>query len=93
MSVQRPESRYGRQARSPRSRRRIAIALGVLALAAGVTVAVIGYQRLGTAEVSGQLNGYHLVDDQTVAKTNGGSTRSVAGICRGVDSDGVWVEF
>lgn len=34
-----------------------------------------------------------IVDDQTVAKTNGGSTRSVAGICRGVDSDGVWVEF
>mgnify|MGYP002147898475 CR=1 FL=1 len=52
MSVQRPESRYGRQARSPRSRRRIAIALGVLALAAGVTVAVIGYQRLGTSRAT-----------------------------------------
>lgn len=34
-----------------------------------------------------------IVDDNTVAKTNGTSTRSVAGICRGVDSDGVWVEF
>lgn len=35
----------------------------------------------------------YVVDDQTVAKTNGTSTRSAAGICRGVDSDGVWVEF
>lgn len=34
-----------------------------------------------------------IVDDQTVAKTNGTNTRSVAGICRGVDADGVWVEF
>lgn len=34
-----------------------------------------------------------IVDDQTVAKTNGGSTRSVAGIIRNVDADGVWVEF
>lgn len=35
----------------------------------------------------------YVVDDQTVAKTDGGSTRSVAGIVRGVDSAGVWVEF
>jgi hypothetical protein len=34
-----------------------------------------------------------IVDDETVAKTNGSSTRSVAGICRGVDAQGVWVEF
>ncbi len=34
-----------------------------------------------------------IVDDQTVAKTNGSSTRSVAGIIRQVDADGVWVEF
>lgn len=35
----------------------------------------------------------YLVDNQTVAKTDGGSTRSAAGIVRGVDSNGVWVEF
>lgn len=35
----------------------------------------------------------YVVDDETVAKTNGSSTRSAAGIVRGVDSDGVWVEF
>lgn len=34
-----------------------------------------------------------VVDDQTVAKTNGTNTRSVAGTCRGVDAQGVWVEF
>lgn len=35
----------------------------------------------------------YIVDDETVAKTNGSTTRSVAGICRGVDADGVWVEI
>lgn len=32
-----------------------------------------------------------IVDDQTVAKTNGGGTRSPAGIIRDVDAQGVWV--
>lgn len=35
----------------------------------------------------------YIVDDQTVAKTNGTSTRSAAGVIRDVDSDGVWVEI
>lgn len=34
-----------------------------------------------------------IVDDQTVAKTNGGATRSVAGKIVGVDTDGVWVKI
>ena len=34
-----------------------------------------------------------IVDDQTVAKTNGSSTRSIAGKIRDVDADGVWVEI
>lgn len=34
-----------------------------------------------------------IVDDQTVAKTSGGDTRSVAGIIRDVDASGVWVEL
>lgn len=33
----------------------------------------------------------YIVDDETVAKTNGTSTRSVAGTVLGVESDGVWV--
>ena len=35
----------------------------------------------------------YIVDDQTVAKTNGTNTRSVAGKVRDVDADGVWVEI
>lgn len=35
----------------------------------------------------------YIVDDETVAKTDGSSTRSVAGRIRDVDADGVWVEF
>ena len=35
----------------------------------------------------------YIVDDQTVAKTDGGGTRSAAGKCVGVESDGVWVEI
>ncbi len=34
-----------------------------------------------------------IVDDQTVAKTNGTNTRSVAGKVRDVDASGVWIEF
>lgn len=35
----------------------------------------------------------YIVDDQTVAKTNGSASRSVAGKIRDVDADGVWVEI
>lgn len=38
-------------------------------------------------------NTCYLVDDQTVAKTDGSSSRSAAGTVRDVDSGGVWVEF
>ncbi len=33
----------------------------------------------------------YVVDDQTVAATNGGNTRSIAGVVWRVDADGVWV--
>lgn len=35
----------------------------------------------------------YAADDQTVALTNGGSTRPVAGLIYQVDTDGVWVEI
>lgn len=35
----------------------------------------------------------YVVDDQTVAKTNGGNTRSVAGKVVAIDSDGIWVKL
>lgn len=34
----------------------------------------------------------YIVDDQTVAKTNGGTTRSVAGKVLAIEPDGVWIE-
>lgn len=34
----------------------------------------------------------YIVDDETVAKTSGTSTRSAAGKVVGVESDGVWVQ-
>jgi hypothetical protein len=38
-------------------------------------------------------NHCYIVDDATVAKTDGTGTRSIAGRIYDVDSDGVWVEF
>lgn len=35
----------------------------------------------------------YLVDDHTVALTDGTGTRSAAGRIRDVDADGVWIEF
>lgn len=35
----------------------------------------------------------YIVDNQTVAKTNGSNTRSVAGRIHNVDAEGVWIEF
>ncbi len=34
-----------------------------------------------------------IVDDQTVAKTDGTGTRSVAGVVFDVNTDGVWIKF
>lgn len=38
-------------------------------------------------------NSAYIVDNQTVAKTDGTGTRSVAGKIRDVDATGVWIEF
>jgi len=37
-------------------------------------------------------NQVYIVDDQTVARTNGGNTRSPAGKLLAVEVDGVWIE-
>jgi hypothetical protein len=64
-----PQTRYGRPTLSRASRRRLIIALAVLVVAAGILVAVIGYQRLGSSDVTGTLAGYRLIDDHTVSVT------------------------
>ena len=38
-------------------------------------------------------NDCYIVDDQTVAKTDGSGTRSIAGKIHDVDSVGVWIDF
>ncbi len=65
----RPEARYGRSRLSRVSRRRVVIGLAVLVVAAGLVVAVVGYQRLGTSDVSGTLAGYQVVDNETASVT------------------------
>jgi hypothetical protein len=67
--IERPTARYGRQRLTRRNRRWIAIGLALLVLAAGVTIAVIASQRLGSGDVKGELGGYRLVDDETVEVT------------------------
>jgi phage tail tape-measure protein len=68
-SIPRSEARYGRTRLSRAGRRRVVIALGVLVVAAGLAVAVVGYQRLGTSDVSGSLDGYQVIDNETASVT------------------------
>jgi Domain of unknown function (DUF4307) len=63
----RPEARYGRSPLSRVSRRRVVIALAVVAV--GLVVAVIGYHRLGTSDVAGSLAGYAVIDNETASVT------------------------
>jgi hypothetical protein len=65
----RPASRYGRARLSRISRRRVVIMLAILTVAAATAIAVLGYQRLGTADVTGTLAGYQLIDEHTVSVT------------------------
>jgi|ERR1700742_4920893 len=68
-SPSRPESRYGRARLSRSARRGLLIALAVLVVVAGITIAAVGYQRLGTSDVSGSLAGYQVIDDETASVT------------------------
>jgi hypothetical protein len=65
----RPEARYGRRRLTRTSRRGIVVVLAVLVVVAGIVIAVIGYQRLGTAPVVGSLAGYQVIDDETASVT------------------------
>lgn len=62
-------ARYGRPRLSRASRRGVVVALALLVVAAGVVIAVVGYQRLGRSDVEGTLAAYRLIDDETVSVT------------------------
>lgn len=64
---------------------RVKVARGVWLMANSSAGDLIALQDIGST--------CYIVDDQTVAKTNGANTRSAAGIVRDVDASGVWVEF
>ncbi len=67
--IDRPAARYGQQRLSRSSRRWWAIGLTTLVLVAGVVVAIVGSQRLGSGDVQGELGGYQLIDDETLSVT------------------------
>jgi hypothetical protein len=90
--IERPTARYGRQRLSSRSRRRLAIGLLVVILVIGVGVAFVGFQRLGTGDVKGELGGYRLIDDGTaevtITVTRKDPSRPVVCIVRARSIDG-----
>lgn len=63
------QSRYGRQGLPPATRCRVAFALGVLVLVAGVVLALIAYQRFEGNAVEGKIASYEVLDAQTVSVT------------------------
>ncbi|MCW2517450.1 MAG: hypothetical protein JWR46_69 [Mycobacterium sp.] len=90
--IERPAARYGRQRLTRRSRRRAVVILSVLIIAAGVALALVAYQRLGTGEVKGELAGYQLIDGETVqvtiSVTRKDPSRAVVCIIRARSIDG-----
>lgn len=79
-------------AQSARSRRNWFIALSVLVVAAGVGLAILGYSRFATPDVSGEATGYDLIDESTVAVqltvTRADPGSPVACVVRGRSIDG-----
>lgn len=67
--IERPTARYGQQRLSASSRRRLVIGLTILIVLAGVALALVAFQRLGTAPVKGELSSYKLLDNETVGIT------------------------
>jgi len=90
--TQRPTARYGRRPISLRVRRWAIAGTAALVLAAGVVVAIVGYQRIGTTDVEGTMVAYRLVDDKTVevtiTVTRSDPSRSAVCIVRARSKDG-----
>lgn len=85
-------ARYGESRRSALPRRLLAITLGALAITTAGALAVLGYHRVTTADVTGDLYGYEVIDDQTVSVkisvTRPDPSRPVACIVRVRAGDG-----
>ena len=62
-------SRYGRTPMPERNRRRLALALGGLVVAAGVGIALAAYQRFEVVDVEGKAAAFEVIDDHTVTVT------------------------
>lgn len=65
-------------------------------LSAGVEIGVFRFDNSASADAIAAADigkACYIVDDQTVAKTDGAGTRSVAGIVADVDDNGVFVDF
>jgi uncharacterized protein DUF4307 len=90
--IDRPAARYGRKRISRRSRRWWAVGLTGAVLVAGVIVAIVASQRLGSGDVQGELGGYQLIDDETLSVTikvtRSDPSRPVACIVRARAIDG-----
>lgn len=67
--IERPATRYGRQRMPRRTRRLVVGVLAAVVVVAGVIIAIVGSQRLGSQEVEGELGAYRLIDDRTVEVT------------------------
>lgn len=85
--------RYGGAARTAPGRgRRIAAALGVLVVAAGVGIGFLGYQKFGPKDVEAEQLGYVIVDDSTVdlriKVTRADPAQPVVCIVRAMSRDG-----
>lgn len=63
------------------------------ALAIEVRSGVFKFANNGDLTIAEVGDTCYIVDDQTVAKTDGTGTRSAAGKVVGVDTDGVWVRM
>lgn len=87
-----PAARYGRQSRPVHVRRRMAFALGAVAVAIAVIVAVVAYQRFSAVDVQGRIDGYQVLDDHsvsvTISVTRKNPARPVSCIVRARSRDG-----
>ncbi|MBD0862057.1 DUF4307 domain-containing protein [Gordonia sp. zg691] len=87
-----PRATYPERSETAQTRRRWFVALSVLVVAAGVTLAAIGYSKFGTSDVSGDATGYEILDDSTVAVQftveRSDPTQPAACVVRGRSRDG-----